>query len=165
MPGLDSVHGRVSSAGVCAFCEGMLLYRAFLTHEVLSHGDRAADETRQVEGRWHELVYLMRSLCRAGRTHVFLVMSVCTTSCTTVSDLEVIITHPSRRKCENKVIKNCPVCIVLLRKLGVPLACLFGDWVLQTALASKQNHPSTWEFSSWNNPQEDRGLSNDVGSN
>lgn len=38
------------------------------------------------------------------RMYASLVMSVCTTSCTTVSDLEVIITHAPRRKCENKVL-------------------------------------------------------------
>lgn len=45
------------------------------------------------------------------RMYASLVMSVCTTFCTTVSDLEVIITHASRRKCENKITENCPVCV------------------------------------------------------
>lgn len=39
------------------------------------------------------------------RMHASLVMSFCATSCTTVSDLEVIITHASRRKREDKVPK------------------------------------------------------------
>lgn len=47
-----------------------------------------------------------------------------------VSDLEVIITHASRRKCENKITENCPVCVVAkkawcatcmpVRRLGTP---------------------------------------------
>lgn len=50
------------------------------------------------------------------RTYASLVMSVRTTSCTTVSDLEVIITHASRRKCENKITKILSCSYSLARK-------------------------------------------------
>lgn len=46
---------------------------------------------------------------------------------------------------KTKLLKTVPF-VLLLRKLGVPLACLFGDWVLQAVLASKHTHLSVWEF-------------------
>lgn len=65
------------------------------------------------------------------RMYASLVKSVCTTSCTTVSDVEVIITHASRRKCENKItrILSCSYSFARkawyatcmpVRRLGIP---------------------------------------------